>query len=101
MQQDSSFLGQLKSNWMIIICIAGIISTWTLFSTRLTGAEAEIIDLKDVVHDINDIKTDIAVIQSQLAEQAKKDSAALNQINSASGKLDFIINAVSDTKKNR
>ncbi len=99
MESPNSALSQLKSNWMVIVFIGSLIATWTLFSARLTGAEEDIIDLKEVMHDIGEIKTDIAVIQSQLIEQGKKDSITSGKIDASNGKLDYIINAVTDDKK--
>lgn len=57
---------QLRKNWVIIIFIGGLISTWTFFSSRLTQAENEIDQLSQVVSQINQINIDLAVIKTDV-----------------------------------
>lgn len=57
---------QLRKNWVIIIFIGSLISTWTFFSSRLTQAESEIDQLSQVVAQINQINIDLAIIRTDV-----------------------------------
>ena len=67
-----SFVTQLKSNWFIVIFIAGLIVTWTTFSSRLAQAENEIDQLSQVVAEINQINITLAEIQRDIAHINEK-----------------------------
>lgn len=62
---ESLFL-QLRQNWVVLIFIGGLITTWTMFSSRLTQAESDITNLSEVVSQINAINLDIARMQKDI-----------------------------------
>ena len=65
-KEEVKFLNQLKSNWVLIVAIVGLISSWTLFSARLSTAEQNITDLKILSSQIQSMQIDIAVIRQQI-----------------------------------
>ena len=67
----NDILTQLKSNLVLIVLISGIISTWTMFSARLTNAESEIDQLSQVVVQINQINIKLAVIVEKVTNVEK------------------------------
>jgi hypothetical protein len=60
---SQSIGNEIKSNWMIILFIGGLIVTWTTFNARLTQAENEIDQLSQVVSDISQINLNLADIK--------------------------------------
>lgn len=66
MNESNTPMEQLRRNWVIIMFIGGLISTWTFFSSRLTQAEGQISELSQVVSQINQINLDIARIQKDV-----------------------------------
>ena len=59
-------LKQLRDNWVIITCIVAMISTWTMYSSRLANAEEKIVELQVVNNQIQQIQIDVAVIKEQI-----------------------------------
>lgn len=57
---------QLRDNWVILVFIVGLIVTWTTFNTRLTQAETDIRDLKELSQQLNQQALDIAVIKTDV-----------------------------------
>lgn len=57
---------EIRSNWMIIIFIGGLIVTWTTFNARLSQAESEIDQLSQVVTQINQINITLAEMKVDL-----------------------------------
>lgn len=66
------FLKQLRDNWVILVFIAMLISSWTMTNSRLAQAETRILELQSVVTEINEININIAVIQEHLKNIDKK-----------------------------
>lgn len=66
------FLQQLKDSWFIVVPIVAIITTWTMFNARLTQAQQDIDDLKTVIFQINEIKTNIEVIKEKISNIEEK-----------------------------
>ena len=61
-----TFLKHLKENWVILLFLGSVIVSWTMFSARLTQAEQDIVDLRIVVNQINEINLKLAVIQEHI-----------------------------------
>lgn len=64
--QEVKFLNQIKSNWVLIVAIAGLIASWTMFSSRLSNAEQDITDLRIMSSQIQQIQIDIAIVKQQI-----------------------------------
>jgi len=60
-------LKQIKDNWIILLFIVSLITTWTTFNSRLIEAEGDINKLQTIVESINEIKTNIAVMQNDIS----------------------------------
>ena len=68
----NNFMTQLRDNWMIILFIGALITSWTMFSSRLSNAEEKIQELEEVYNQIEQMKIDIAVIRERVTNIDKK-----------------------------
>lgn len=66
------FLEQLRKNLVILLFMGSVIMSWTMFSSDLAQAKAEIDDLKVAIEKINQVAQDIAVIKNDI-EYIKKE----------------------------
>lgn len=60
------FLNQLRSNWVILLFLGSVVMSWTMFSSDLAQAQAEINDLKTSLNILNQMATDIAVMKNDI-----------------------------------
>ena len=60
------FLKNLRENWVIWLFLGSVIMSWSMFSTRLSQAEAKIQELQTTNEQIRQIQIDIAVIKEKI-----------------------------------
>lgn len=56
----------IKNNWVLIAFIGAIIIWYADTNNRLTTVEADVNEVQSILEVINDIKTDIAVMKTDI-----------------------------------
>ena len=92
------FLEKLKSNWIILAFVVGVILWYGNTNSRLTAVEAQVQETitsgQTDSEKISQLVIDVAVIKSILASDAKATKTSDAKIDTISAKIDLIIRKV-------